>query len=180
MTGTQLYNDTSISAWNLIFTSLPVLAFALLEQDVGRELSLKHPSVYAEGPANKFLNTGKFLMWMAEAGNSSRVVLCLTVLSHTVLFLSRCALSLSHRALSLKAKELKTKISLTNSLILSHCALSLTVLSLTLCSQDKDFSYSFFDSLTLCSLSRTQFLLCMCHGVGEYVLHTKQRLKMNP
>jgi len=73
--GTQLYNDTSISAWNLVFTSLPVLAFALLEQDVGRELSLQHPMVYREGPQGKFLNTGKFLTWMAEAAMGAIVIL---------------------------------------------------------------------------------------------------------
>eukprot|EP00656_Telonema_subtile_P003520 TRINITY_DN11600_c0_g3_i2.p1 TRINITY_DN11600_c0_g3~~TRINITY_DN11600_c0_g3_i2.p1 ORF type:complete len:1289 (-),score=306.34 TRINITY_DN11600_c0_g3_i2:346-4212(-) len=72
--GAQLYDDTSIQAYNLIFTSLPILAFALLEQDVGRELALENPRVYFAGPEERYLNRHTFLVWMGEAALAACVV----------------------------------------------------------------------------------------------------------
>lgn len=73
--GTQLYNDTSISAFNLAFTSLPILAYGLLDQDVTRELALQNPRVYLAGPQDEHLNTRTFLTWMLEAANAAVVIL---------------------------------------------------------------------------------------------------------
>ena len=79
------------------------------------------------------------------------------------IYLSHLSFSLS-LSYNFEPKELKTKISHTHSLILSHTifsdSLSHTVLITCTCcydltkgTQDKDFSYSFSDSLSLRSLS---------------------------
>jgi phospholipid-translocating ATPase len=65
--GTLQYNDMVLCSYNLVFTSFPVISYALLEQDVGYQRSLKTPEMYEPGQHSKFLNTGIFFLWVAEA-----------------------------------------------------------------------------------------------------------------
>jgi phospholipid-translocating P-type ATPase (flippase) len=65
--GAPMYNAMILSTYNLFFTSLPVIAFALLEQDVDYDNSMQHPPLYTAGSRNAYLNQGLFVRWCAEA-----------------------------------------------------------------------------------------------------------------
>jgi len=69
--GAPMYNAMILSTYNLFFTSLPVIAFALLEQDVDYKTSMDNPSLYTAGSRNAYLNQGLFMRWCGEAFLSS-------------------------------------------------------------------------------------------------------------
>ncbi len=47
-----LFDDAYLSLFNLVFTSLPVMAFALLDRDIHPAAAARHPELYRAGPAN--------------------------------------------------------------------------------------------------------------------------------
>ncbi|KAM4106765.1 hypothetical protein ACB094_04G090000 [Castanea mollissima] len=61
--GQTSYNDWYMSFYNVIFTSLPVAALGILEQDVSAELCLKFPLLYQEGVQNVLFSWFQFLGW---------------------------------------------------------------------------------------------------------------------
>lgn len=65
--GSALYNEMIISGYNLVFTSLPIVVFALLEQDVPAGLSLQNPIMYEIGQKGMLLNCKIFSMWIADS-----------------------------------------------------------------------------------------------------------------
>lgn len=50
-----------ISVYNLFYTSLPVLALGIFEQDVSDKHSLEYPKLYAPGLKNELFNTDEFI-----------------------------------------------------------------------------------------------------------------------
>ncbi|XP_023874750.2 putative phospholipid-transporting ATPase 9 isoform X4 [Quercus suber] len=61
--GQTAYNDWYLTFYNIIFTSLPVAALGILEQDVSAELCLKFPLLYQEGVQNVLFSWFQFLGW---------------------------------------------------------------------------------------------------------------------
>ncbi|KAM7280288.1 hypothetical protein ACFE04_007422 [Oxalis oulophora] len=61
--GQTVYNYWSMSFYNLFFTSLPVIAQAVLDQDVSAELCLKFPLLYQEGVKNLLFSWYQIFVW---------------------------------------------------------------------------------------------------------------------
>ncbi|KAG5934320.1 hypothetical protein E4U53_000715, partial [Claviceps sorghi] len=63
-TGTSLYQSTSLTVFNTLFTSLCTICLGVWEQDLGAETLLAAPELYVYGQRNMGLNVGKFVRWM--------------------------------------------------------------------------------------------------------------------
>ncbi|KAH7283900.1 hypothetical protein KP509_34G030000 [Ceratopteris richardii] len=78
-TGQTLYNDWFMSLFNVFFTSLPVLALGVFEQDVSADICLEFPTIYQQGPKNMFFSWARIERWIANGVSSSIIVFFLTV-----------------------------------------------------------------------------------------------------
>ena len=74
-TGTSLYESWSLSMFNTLFTSLPVIFLGIFEQDLSRSTLLAVPELYHSlGPSNAGFNIPLYLTWVASA--SCQAVIC--------------------------------------------------------------------------------------------------------
>ncbi|MCO5593988.1 hypothetical protein L7F22_048007 [Adiantum nelumboides] len=82
--GQAAYNDWYMSLFNVFFTSLPVIALGVLEQDVIAQLKLQFPHLYQQGIKNLHFGWVRILGWMANGVASSLVVFYFTesILKH--------------------------------------------------------------------------------------------------
>lgn len=62
--GTSLYEATSLTVFNTLFTSLCVICMGIWEQDLAAETLLAVPELYVYGQRNMGLNIWKFGRWM--------------------------------------------------------------------------------------------------------------------
>ncbi|KAF5692515.1 ATPase [Fusarium globosum] len=62
--GTSLYEATSLTVFNTLFTSLCVICMGIWEQDLSAETLLAVPELYVYGQRNHGLNIWKFGRWM--------------------------------------------------------------------------------------------------------------------
>ena len=62
-----MYDPFTIAGYNVIYTSLPVVALALFEQDVCDVLSVRFPRLYEPGIGHRFFNSRSFA-WVALHG----------------------------------------------------------------------------------------------------------------
>ncbi|KAK8592974.1 hypothetical protein V6N12_045066 [Hibiscus sabdariffa] len=76
--GQPAYNDWYMSSYNVFFTSLPVIALGVFDQDVSARLCLKHPLLYQEGVRNLLFNWVLILGWMFNGLLSSIIIYFLT------------------------------------------------------------------------------------------------------
>ncbi|KAL1337923.1 hypothetical protein HN51_032604 [Arachis hypogaea] len=61
--GEAAYNDWFLSLYNVFFTSLPVIALGVFDQDVSAKLCLKFPLLYQEGVQNVLFSWKRILGW---------------------------------------------------------------------------------------------------------------------
>ncbi|KAM1938152.1 hypothetical protein FF1_015782 [Malus domestica] len=61
--GQTAYNDWYLSLYNVFFTSLPVIALGVFDQDVSAKLCLKFPLLYQEGTQNVLFSWLRILGW---------------------------------------------------------------------------------------------------------------------
>jgi len=73
-TGTSLYESWSLSMFNTLFTSLPVIFLGIFEQDLSATTLLAVPELYAQGQRNAAFNFKKYLWWMFMAVSEAIVV----------------------------------------------------------------------------------------------------------
>uniref|UniRef100_A0A0R0EGT5 Phospholipid-transporting ATPase n=1 Tax=Glycine max TaxID=3847 RepID=A0A0R0EGT5_SOYBN len=76
--GQAAYNDWYMSFYNVFFTSLPVIALGVFDQDVSAKLCLKHPYLYLEGVEDILFSWPRILGWMLNGVLSSLVIFFLT------------------------------------------------------------------------------------------------------
>lgn len=69
-----LYDPFFISCYNVFYTSLPVLALGIFDQDVNDKNSLKYPRLYTPGHENLFFNKKEFLKSIAHGVITSFVL----------------------------------------------------------------------------------------------------------
>ncbi|KAM0399711.1 hypothetical protein ACHAQC_002992 [Fusarium culmorum] len=62
--GTSLYEATSLTVFNTLFTSLCVICMGVWEQDLSADTLLAVPELYVYGQRNQGLNIWKFARWM--------------------------------------------------------------------------------------------------------------------
>lgn len=65
--GTSFYESWSLSMFNTLFTSLPVIFFGMLEQDLNASTLLAIPELYSQGQRNEAFNFTKYFGWMLVA-----------------------------------------------------------------------------------------------------------------
>ncbi|MCJ1402292.1 hypothetical protein MMC11_005512 [Xylographa trunciseda] len=66
-TGTSLYESWSLSMFNTLFTSLPVIFMGIFEQDLKSETLLAAPELYNLGQRNRGFSLKLYLYWVAMA-----------------------------------------------------------------------------------------------------------------
>ncbi|KAJ4848217.1 putative phospholipid-transporting ATPase 9 [Turnera subulata] len=78
------YNDWFLSFYNVLFTSLPVFAMGVFDQDVSAENCLKFPLLYQEGVQNVLFRWRRILVWMLNGFVSATIIffLCAKALEH--------------------------------------------------------------------------------------------------
>jgi phospholipid-translocating ATPase len=69
-----LFDPFFISTYNVFFSSLPVLALGVFDQDVDEALSVKHPSLYLPGQQGALFNRKEFLFSVMHGILSSLVL----------------------------------------------------------------------------------------------------------
>ena len=63
-TGTSLYQSTSLTVFNTLFTSLASICMGIWEQDLSEDTLLAVPELYVYGQRNMGLDLWKYLKWM--------------------------------------------------------------------------------------------------------------------
>ncbi|KAL6619602.1 hypothetical protein ACP70R_034741 [Stipagrostis hirtigluma subsp. patula] len=79
--GQAFYNDWAMSLYNVLFTSLPVIAMGVFDQDVSARFCLKYPMLYQEGPQNLLFRWSRILGWMAYGVVSAVIIFFLSAAS---------------------------------------------------------------------------------------------------
>ncbi|KAI1827754.1 phospholipid-translocating P-type ATPase [Xylaria intraflava] len=72
--GTSLYQSWSLTAYNAIFTSLPVFFLGVCEQDLSPETLLAVPELYAFGQRDEGINLKKCIAWLLMGTIDSVVI----------------------------------------------------------------------------------------------------------
>ncbi|KAK4122150.1 phospholipid-translocating P-type ATPase [Parathielavia appendiculata] len=73
-TGTSLFESTSLTVFNTIFTSLPVIIPGIFERDLSAETLLAVPELYTFGQKNKGFNVPQYVGWMFMAVVESAMI----------------------------------------------------------------------------------------------------------
>ncbi|KAH8722454.1 hypothetical protein GQ44DRAFT_622463 [Phaeosphaeriaceae sp. PMI808] len=73
-TGTSLYESWSLSMFNTLFTSLPVIFMGVFEKDLSASTLLAVPELYTKGQRNGGFNFKVYLGWMFMASSEAMVV----------------------------------------------------------------------------------------------------------
>ncbi|KAA1479229.1 phospholipid-translocating P-type ATPase [Dentipellis sp. KUC8613] len=81
---TYLYEYTFILLYNLIFTSLPVIALGAFDQDINAKAALAFPQLYVRGIRGLEYTRGKFWLYMLDGLYQSAIVYFIPFLVWTV------------------------------------------------------------------------------------------------
>ncbi|KAK4252586.1 hypothetical protein QN277_014566 [Acacia crassicarpa] len=82
--GQAAYNDWFLSLYNVFFTSLPVIALGVFDQDVSDRLCLKFPLLYQEGVQNVLFSWKRILGWILNGLLTSAIIFffCIKATEH--------------------------------------------------------------------------------------------------
>ncbi|XVF25350.1 hypothetical protein REPUB_Repub13aG0205600 [Reevesia pubescens] len=72
--GEILYDDWYMTMFNVMLTSLPVIALGVLEQDVSSDVCLQFPALYQQGPRNVHFSWSRIIGWILNGVVSSLVI----------------------------------------------------------------------------------------------------------
>ncbi|XP_061364653.1 putative phospholipid-transporting ATPase 9 [Gastrolobium bilobum] len=72
--GQAAYNDWFLSLYNVFFTSLPVIALGVFDQDVSARFCLKFPLLYQEGVQNVLFSWKRILGWSFNGVLSATII----------------------------------------------------------------------------------------------------------
>ncbi|EON97691.1 putative p-type atpase protein [Phaeoacremonium minimum UCRPA7] len=73
-TGTSLYESASLTVFNTLFTSLPVILLGIFEQDLRAETLLAVPELYTYGQRGLAFNFKKYVAWMIMAVSEAALI----------------------------------------------------------------------------------------------------------
>lgn len=73
------YNDWFLSLYNVFFTSLPVIAMGVFDQDVSARFCLKFPLLYQEGVQNVLFSWRRIIGWMLNGVCSAVIIFFLCI-----------------------------------------------------------------------------------------------------
>ncbi|KAK6134007.1 hypothetical protein DH2020_032249 [Rehmannia glutinosa] len=77
--GQPAYNDWFLSLYNVFFTSLPVIALGVFDQDVSARFCLKFPLLYQEGVQNVLFSWRRIIGWMLNGVCSAIIIFFLCI-----------------------------------------------------------------------------------------------------
>ncbi|XWS51296.1 hypothetical protein CRYUN_Cryun12cG0164700 [Craigia yunnanensis] len=82
--GQAVYNDWFLSLYNVFFTSLPVIALGVFDQDVSSLLCLKFPLLYQEGVQNVLFSWRRIIAWAFNGVLSATIIFffCIQAMHH--------------------------------------------------------------------------------------------------
>ncbi|TKY54962.1 putative phospholipid-transporting ATPase 9 [Spatholobus suberectus] len=82
--GQAAYNDWFLSLYNVFFTSLPVIALGVFDQDVSSKLCLKFPLLYQEGIQNILFSWKRIIGWALNGVVTSAIIFffCIRTMEH--------------------------------------------------------------------------------------------------
>lgn len=82
--GQPAYNDWFLSLYNVFFTSLPVIALGVFDQDVSARFCLKFPLLYQEGVQNALFSWFRIFSWMFNGVYSGIMIFffCMKAMEH--------------------------------------------------------------------------------------------------
>ncbi|CAJ1944306.1 unnamed protein product [Sphenostylis stenocarpa] len=82
--GQAAYNDWFMSLYNVFFTSLPVIALGVFDQDVSSKLCLKFPLLYQEGIQNILFSWRRIIGWALNGVVTSAIIFffCIRAMEH--------------------------------------------------------------------------------------------------
>ncbi|KAL1347323.1 hypothetical protein HN51_020788 [Arachis hypogaea] len=72
--GEPAYNDWFLSLYSILFSSLPVIALGVFDQDVSARYCLKFPKLYQQGVQNVLFRWRRILSWMLNGFISATMV----------------------------------------------------------------------------------------------------------
>ncbi|CAN4086965.1 unnamed protein product [Withania somnifera] len=72
--GLSVYDGMYVILFNVLLTSLPVIALGVFEQDVPPEVCLQFPALYQQGPRNLFFDWHRVFGWLSNGIYTSLVV----------------------------------------------------------------------------------------------------------
>ncbi|XP_016474984.1 putative phospholipid-transporting ATPase 7 [Nicotiana tabacum] len=78
--GQSVYDDSYMILFNVILTSLPVIALGVFEQDVPSEVCLQFPALYQQGPKNLFFDWYRIFGWLGNGVYTSLIVFFLNII----------------------------------------------------------------------------------------------------
>ncbi|KAK1436894.1 hypothetical protein QVD17_02678 [Tagetes erecta] len=78
--GQSVYDDWYMLLFNVVLTSLPVIALGVFEQDVSSEICLQFPALYQQGPKNLFFDWYRIFGWMGNGLYCSLIVFFLNII----------------------------------------------------------------------------------------------------
>ncbi|CAN6336564.1 unnamed protein product [Urochloa humidicola] len=81
--GQAFYNSWAMASYNVFFTSLPVIAMGVFDQDVSARFCLKFPMLYQEGPQNLLFRWRRILGWVLYGVASAVIIFFLSTASLT-------------------------------------------------------------------------------------------------
>ncbi len=73
-TGSSLFESTSLTVFNTLFTSLPVIFIGIFEQDLAADTLLAVPELYVHGQRNGTFSIKIYLAWMFMATSESMII----------------------------------------------------------------------------------------------------------
>ncbi|KAK3350785.1 hypothetical protein B0H65DRAFT_98865 [Neurospora tetraspora] len=73
-TGTSLFESTSLTVFNTLFTSLPVILFGIFEKDLEADTLMAVPELYTYGQKEKAFNVKLYVGWMFMAVSESVLI----------------------------------------------------------------------------------------------------------
>ncbi|KAI0883071.1 phospholipid-translocating P-type ATPase [Annulohypoxylon maeteangense] len=73
-TGTSIYESWSLTVFNALFTSLPVILLGIFEKDLKAETLLAVPELYSFGQRSEAFNFKKYLLWMLSGAVDTVII----------------------------------------------------------------------------------------------------------
>lgn len=73
-TGTSIYESWSLTVFNALFTSLPVILLGIFEKDLKAETLLAVPELYSFGQRSEAFNFKKYLVWMLSGAVDTVII----------------------------------------------------------------------------------------------------------
>jgi len=79
ISGTSLFNSLSLMAYNVVYTSIPVMVTSILDKDLSEKTVLQHPEVLYFAQAGRLFNPRTFAGWFGRAIFHAIIVFLITI-----------------------------------------------------------------------------------------------------